>query len=66
MSHQLHMAWAHLNESRARRLRMSHLPHQVAFSWTLLNWTASARRRYMAEKAATKPVQADLFGGSTC
>jgi hypothetical protein len=64
MNHQLHMAWAHLNESRARRLRMSHLPHQVAFSWTLLNWAASARRRYMAEKAAAKPVQSDLFGVS--
>lgn len=70
MNHSLHMAWAHLNESRARRLRMGHLPHQVAFSWTLLNWAASARRRYMSEKAALttskKPAQADLFGGSPC
>lgn len=63
MTHSLRMAWAHLNESRARRLRMGHLPHQVAFSWVLLNWTANARRRYMAEKAAEKPAQADLFGG---
>lgn len=66
MNHSLHMAWAHLNESRVRRLRMSHLPHQVAFSWTLLNWAASARRRYMAEKVAAKPVQSDLFGGFQC
>lgn len=59
----LFIARVNVTESRARRLRMSHLPHQVAFSWSLLNMAASARRRYMAEKTATKPVQADLFGG---
>lgn len=66
MTHNLNVAWACLKESRARRLRMGHLPHQVAFSWTLLNWAANARHRYMAEKAANKPAQADLFGGSPC
>ena len=65
MNHELHMAWAHLNESRARRLRMGHLPHQVAFSWTLLNWAANARRRYMASKVKPAPAQGDLFGGTT-
>lgn len=62
MKHELHMAWAHLNESRARRLRMSHLPHQVAFSWTLMNWAANARRKYIESKKPVVTVQGDLFG----
>ena len=53
----LHYARVMLNESRTRR-RMAHLPHQVAFSWTLQNWTASARREYIAAKSKG---QGDLF-----
>ncbi len=66
MNHHFYIAKSHVGESRARRLRMGHLPHQVQFGWTLLNWAANARRRYMAEKAASEPVQADLFGGASC
>ena len=65
MNNWLFLARVNVNESRFRRLKMWHLPHQRAFSWALLNMAASARRRYMAEKVASKPVQADLFGGSS-
>lgn len=57
----LFIARVHVCESRARRLRMSHLPHQVAFSWTLLNWAASARRKYIESKNPAVTVQGDLF-----
>ena len=70
MNNWLFLARVNVNESRFRRLKMWHLPHQRAFSWALLNMAASARRRYVAEKAAlttsNKPAQADLFGGSPC
>lgn len=50
-----------VNESRARRLRMSHLPHQVAYSWALLNSAANFRRRYIESKKPAVVVQGDLF-----
>lgn len=65
MNHWLFIARVNVNESRSRRLRYPHLRHQINFSWSLLNSAANCRRRYMAEKAASKPAQADLFGGAS-
>lgn len=57
-------ARAYVNDSRARRKTMPHIPHQVAFQWTLMNWAADARMEYL-EMKAQKPVmaaQGALFG----
>jgi hypothetical protein len=50
-----------VNESRSRRLRMSHLPHQVAFSWSLLNSAANFRRQYIESKKPVQVAQGSLF-----
>jgi hypothetical protein len=57
----LFIARVHVCESRARRLRDGHLKHQMEFSWTLMNWAANARRKYIESKKPVELPQGSLF-----